>query len=114
MNKEPTETTAEIFRLISEIVAEKPQVAKHFAERLAGLLNEPPINVFELYGQDGEAATRKALGKMTNAQLFAVVYHFDFDPSSIPMKASKKPAIVNHIVDHLKAQFKENRLLASG
>jgi hypothetical protein len=114
MNREPTETTAELFRLIGEIVAEKPQVAKNLAERLAGLLNAPHINVFELYGRDGDAATRKALGKMTNDQLFSVVYHFDFDPSSIPMKAAKKAALVDHIVGHLKAQFKENRLLAQG
>jgi hypothetical protein len=114
MNKEPTDTTNEVLRLVGEIINEKPQVAKAFAERLSGLLNKPIIKPFEMFGKEGEAATRKHLGKLGNDQLFSIIYAYDFDADAIPLKSAKKPALVDHIVSHLKASFKENRQLAEG
>lgn len=114
MSKDPTDVANEVLRLVGEIVTEKPQVAKAFAERLAGLLNKPAINPFEIFGHEGEPGVRKQLGKMSNDQLFAIIYTYGFDASSIPLKSAKKPVLVEHIVDHLKADFKENRQLASG
>lgn len=114
MNKEPTDVINEVLRLVGEIIAEKPQVARAFAERIAGLLNKPTIKPFEMFGQEGEAATRKHLGKLTTDQLFSVIYAYDFDADTIPLKRAKKPALVEHVVSHLKAGFKENRQLAEG
>lgn len=114
MNKDSTDVATELFRLVGEIVAEKPQVAKAFAERLAGLLNKPGMNVFELFGRDGEVVTRKHLSKLGNEGLFSIIYAYDFEPEAIPFKSTKKPMLVDHIVRHLKAGFKENRQLANG
>lgn len=114
MNKEPADITNEVLRLVGEIINDKPQVAKAFAERLAGLLTKPTIKPFELFGKEGEGATRKHLGKLSNDQLFSIIYAYDFDADSIPLKSAKKPALVDHVVAHLKASFKENRQLAEG
>ncbi|MBY0558519.1 hypothetical protein [Hyphomicrobium sp.] len=114
MNKEPTDVTNEVLRLVGEIITEKPQVAKAFAERLAGLLNKPTIKPFEMFGREGEAATRKNLGKLTNDQLFSIIYAYDFDADTIPLKSAKKPALIEHVVSHLKASFRENRQLVEG
>lgn len=114
MNKEPTDTTNEVLRLVGEIINDKPQLAKVFAERLAGLLSKPTIKPFEMFGKEGEVATRKHLGKLGNDQLFSIIYAYDFDADTIPLKNAKKPALVEHIVRHLKASFKENRQLAEG
>jgi len=114
MNKQPTDIATELFRLVGEIVAEKPQVAKAFAERLSGLLNKPANNVFEVYGKEGEASTRKQLGKLGNDQLFAIIYAYDFEPADIPFKINKKSVLVDHVIKYLKAGFRENRHLAEG
>jgi hypothetical protein len=114
MTKDPVVITNEILRLVGEVIADKPQIAKAFAERLTGLVTKPEINVFDIYGADGEAATRKALAKLSNGQLFAIIYHFDFDSASIPAKPARKPALIDHIAAHLKAQFNEQRLLSRG
>lgn len=112
MNQNPTNATQEIFRIVGELVAEKPAVAKAFAERLAGLLTPPSINVFELYAEQDVAATKKALGKLSVPDLFAIIYKHDFSPQEIPVKAAKKAALVQHILDHLKEEFSENSLLS--
>lgn len=114
MNKEPTDTIAEVLRLVGEIISEKPQVAKAFAERLTGLLNKPTVKPFEMFGKEGEATTRKHLGKLGNDQLFSIIYAYDFEVGAIPLKGAKKPLLVDHIISHLKASFKENRQLAEG
>lgn len=114
MNKEPIDTTNEVLRLVGEIINDKPQVAKAFAERLAGLLTKPSIKPFELFGKDGEAATRKHLGKLGNDQLFSIIYAYDFDADVIPLKSARKPLLVDHIVSRLKTSFKENRQLTEG
>ena len=114
MNKEPADVTNELFRLVGEIVAEKPQVAKAFAERLSGLLNKPTVNVFDVFGNNGDAATRKHLGKLGNDQIFAIIYAYDFDADTIPLRGAKKPALIDHVMKHLKAKFKENRQLTEG
>ena len=114
MNKDPSDVAFELFRLLGEIVSEKPQVAKAFVERLAGLLNKPSLNVFELFGKEGETSTRKHLSKLGNDQLYAIIYAYDFEPDVISLKSAKKPLLVDHIVKSLKASFKENRQLAEG
>jgi hypothetical protein len=113
MNKEPTDIATEVFRLVGEIVNEKPQVARALAERLSGLLNKPAVPVFEIFGKDGESGVRKHLAKLGNDHLFRIIYAYDFEPETIPLKA-KKAVIVDHVVKHLKAAFKENRQLAAG
>lgn len=114
MNKEPIDVANEMLRLIGEIVTERPQVAKAFAERLSGLLNKSTIKPYEIFGKEGEAATKKQLGKLGNDELFSIIYAYDFDADAIPLKTTKKAALVDHIIEHLRASFKENRQLAEG